>query len=239
MDMCVKRMLDNHIVKGDLFGSVLERFLKYWKPLLVSYVLVISYICLYIENLWFVIAALFVFLTAILYAQNSCLAIAANRDMLTGLGSKNSLTVLLEREIGRVSRSGGFLVFLFVDIDNFKSINDTHGHKAGDSVLVEVANRLRSEKRNYDELIRYGGDEFCIICSQVKDEIDAIGIKDKLSEVLHFCHRVESGDILVQASFGLATYPTDTEDLQQLIDIADCRMYEQKKLRKLSRMASQ
>jgi|LGVF01.2.fsa_nt_gb diguanylate cyclase (GGDEF)-like protein len=231
-------MLDNHIDKNDIVWSVLERFLKYWKPLLLSYVLVVSCICLYIDNLWFLIAAIFMFLTALLYAQNVCLSMAANKDMLTGLGNKNSLTLLLEREVGRVIRNGGFLVFLFVDIDNFKSINDTHGHKAGDSVLVEVAKRLLSEKRNYDELIRYGGDEFCIICSQVKNEIDAIGIKDKLSDVLHFCHRVESGDVLVQASFGMATYPTDTEDLQQLIAIADCRMYEQKKQRKLSRMAS-
>lgn len=227
-----------YTVNSGLIYSVLDSFLQYWKLLFFPYLLGVSFVCIHIEDLWFLVAAIFVFLTALLYAQNVSLAIAANRDILTGLKNKNSLNFLLEKEVGRVDRNGGILVFLFIDIDNFKNINDTHGHKVGDSVLAEVADRLRSEKRNYDELIRYGGDEFCVVCSQVKNESDSIGIKDKLSKVLHFCHRAESGDVLVRASFGMATYPTDTEDLQQLIAIADCRMYEQKERRKLSQMAS-
>lgn len=212
---------------------------KSWKKIFFFYLVIVSFGSLYLENLWAGAAAISTFLAAVLYAQNIRLSIEVNRDTLTGLGNKNLLTALLEREVSRVDRNGGLLVFLFLDIDNFKNINDTHGHKTGDSVLVAVANRLVAEKRIYDELIRYGGDEFCVICSQVNSESDASRIKHKLSELLHFYHRVENGEILVQASFGMATYPTDTQDLQQLIAIADCRMYEQKDQRKLSRVASQ
>ena len=127
---------------------------------------------------------------------------------------------------------------MFIDIDNFKFINDSCGHKTGDAVLVEVATRLLAQKRNYDALIRFGGDEFCVVCSQVKHQEDALAIMDKLNDVLNFCYREGSGDVLVQASCGMAIYPTDTRDLEQLIALADCRMYKQKEQRKLSRMVT-
>lgn len=219
--------------------SILEAVLKYWKILLVFYLLPILVICAQTQNIWLLIAAIPMFLVLVLFALNVQLSMAANKDMLTGLGNKYTLTTILEREASRTSRHSSLLVFFFLDIDNFKKINDTCGHKFGDAVLIEVANRLVGQKRKHDELIRYGGDEFCIVCSQVKNEDDAVQIKNKLNEVLHFYHRAGDANVLVQSSCGMAIYPTDSEDLQQLVAIADRRMYEQKEERKLSRMANQ
>lgn len=232
---------DNRINLGPngFLVSVLEAVLKCWKVLLVFYLLPISVVCVQTQNIWLLIAAISMFLVLVLFALNVKLSMSANKDMLTGLANKYALTAILEREVSRIGRNSGLLVFFFVDIDNFKKINDTCGHKFGDSVLIEVANRLVAQKRKYDELIRYGGDEFCIVCSQVNNEDDAVQIKNKLNEVLHFYHRAGNEKVLVQSSCGMAIYPTDCEDLQQLIAIADRRMYEQKEQRKLSRMANQ
>jgi diguanylate cyclase (GGDEF)-like protein len=186
--------------------------------------------------MWFLIAGFLFLLVVALFEKNRQLSEVANKDLLTGLGNKNSLNTILEREISRIDRKGGFLIFLFLDIDNFKHINDTRGHKAGDAVLVEVARRLKKQKRKYDALIRYGGDEFCVVCSQVQTKESGARIREKLKDILQFWHRGEFGEILVEASFGMATYPSDTEDLQQLVALADYRMYQQKQQRKLLRM---
>jgi len=217
---------------------VIEFLLKFRRSLLILYAMAMTVACLYLQDLWFFIANILFLLVVALFVRNMQLSTVANKDLLTGLGNKNSLHAVLQREISRVDRKGGFLIFLFIDIDNFKQINDTRGHKTGDAVLVEVARRLKEQKRKYDALIRYGGDEFCVVCSQVQREEDAVRIRDKLNDVLHFCHRSECGEVLVQASFGMATYPSDTEDFQQLIVLADGRMYEQKEQRKLSQMVN-
>lgn len=217
---------------------VAEIFIKVRRPLFVLYILVILLTCLYIQDFWFFIATILLFFVVDLVGKNIQLSAATNKDLLTGLDNKNSLNAALEREVSRVNRQGGFLVFIFIDIDNFKHINDTYGHKTGDSILVEVARRLQEQKRKYDALIRYGGDEFCVICSQVQVDGDAALIRAKLNDLLHFCYCAGNDDVLVQASSGMATYPTDTEDLQQLVALADYRMYEQKKQRKLARMAN-
>ena len=188
------------------------------------------------EDISFLVAALLFFLATALLANNILLSMEAHRDKLTGLGNKNALHLRLQRELSRINRNGGYLTFLFFDIDNFKNINDTYGHKVGDNVLIEVAHRLMAEMRNYDSLIRYGGDEFCVICPQVKNEGDSIKIREKLEEALTFEYRFENHNLFIQTSLGMSTYPLDTTDLQELISIADQRMYEQKSQRKLARV---
>jgi diguanylate cyclase (GGDEF)-like protein len=227
----------NYFQKINLRISIVDFILDNTKFLFFSYSLLIGAIYVYIENTSFLIAAFSIFWIAILYAQNIRLSIEANQDKLTGLGNKKSLGIRLEKEISRVDRNGGYLTLLFFDIDNFKVINDTYGHKVGDYVLIEVANRLMAEMRHYDELIRYGGDEFCVICPHLRNENDSIRIRNKLHNALHFVHRTENNEILIEASLGTATYPCDTDNMHDLISIADNRMYEQKKMRKLSRKA--
>ncbi len=207
-----------------------------WKLLFFIYISTVFTLYIQLGERGFLVAALLFFLVTVLFANNIILSMEAHRDKLTGLGNKNALFLRLRREIARIDRNGGYLTFLFFDIDNFKSINDTCGHKVGDNVLVEVAHRLMDEMRNYDSLIRYGGDEFCVICPQVKNEGDSIKIRDKLEESLNFEYRSEKHNLLIQTSLGMSTYPLDTTDLHELISIADQRMYEQKKQRKLARV---
>lgn len=207
-----------------------------WRILLFLYISGIFTLYLQNKDISFLVAALLFFLATVLLANNILLSMEAHRDKLTGLGNKNALHLRLQRELSRINRNGGYLTFLFFDIDNFKNINDTYGHKVGDNVLIEVAHRLMAEMRNYDSLIRYGGDEFCVICPQVKNEGDSIKIREKLEEALSFEYRFENHNLFIQTSLGMSTYPLDTTNLQELISIADQRMYEQKSQRKLARV---
>ena len=225
-------------LNGKFFLWPAIRFIvNYSKILIFSYLFLLIVIYFQAGNLSILIAALSTFIAVILYAKNLKLCIESHQDQLTGLENKNSLIVHLEREISRIKRNGGYLTLLFFDIDNFKSINDTYGHKAGDCVLIEVANRLMGKMRNYDKLIRYGGDEFCVICSQLKSEADSWRIQKKLYEALHFVHVIKNKEISIETSLGMATYPVDTQNVHDLVTIADQRMYEQKKKRKLTRIS--
>jgi diguanylate cyclase (GGDEF)-like protein len=221
--------------KKSLFLRMARFVAEHWKAILFAYSALIILIFIRRGDLNFLIAAWSTFVAVLLYAQNIDLFIKANRDKLTGLGNKNYLKLQLEKEIARVNRQGGCFAFLFFDLDNFKEVNDTLGHKVGDCVLIEVADRLRARMRKYDESIRYGGDEFCVICPQVKNEDVSRKIGEKLQEFLNFYFRSEKHAIFVGASVGVATYPTDSDNLQELISIADQRMYEQKRQRKMAK----
>ncbi|MFQ6037406.1 MAG: GGDEF domain-containing protein, partial [Candidatus Aminicenantales bacterium] len=87
----------------------------------------------------------------------------AERDGLTGLWNRKRMFRILEKEINRSQREGHPIAVLMIDIDEFKKINDTHGHQVGDLVLKAVADRLRKNLRSYDEICRYGGDEIFIV----------------------------------------------------------------------------
>lgn len=216
----------------------LSRFIaNRWKALFFLYFSAIFTLYLHLKDLNFLVAALSCFFSGVLLANNILLTMEVHRDKLTGLGNKIALQIRLQREISRIDRNGGYLTFLFFDIDNFKEINDTCGHKVGDNVLIEVAHRLMAEMRNYDSLIRYGGDEFCVICPQVRNVEDSIKIRNKLEDTLNFLYRCENHNLHIQTSLGMSTYPLDTNDMQELIQIADHRMYEQKQKRKLARIA--
>jgi diguanylate cyclase (GGDEF)-like protein len=230
--------LSNPLFNKKFFLWPLVRFVvNYAKPLIFSCFFLLVVIYSQGGDISILIAALSTFLAAVLYAQNIHLSMEVHQDKLTGLDNKNSLSVHLEQEISRVDRNGGYLTLLFFDIDNFKKINDTYGHKTGDGVLIEVARRLMAKMRNYDKLIRYGGDEFCVICPQLKSEADSVRIQKKLHATLHFSHRLKNKEIFIETSLGMATYPSDTENIHDLITIADQRMYEQKKRRKLARVS--
>lgn len=214
---------------------VIRFIVDYSRGIFFSFSLVILLFYQHIDSLSIIIASVSFLLAGILFAHNIYLGKEINQDKLTGLGNKNSLYFYLEKEISRVDRHGGFLTLLFFDIDNFKKINDTYGHKIGDSVLIEIGKRLTDKMRNYDKLIRYGGDEFCVICPMLKNERDSDHIQTKLQFILNFRYPVKDTKILIEASVGRATYPFDTESIHGLVTIADQRMYEQKRCRKLSR----
>ena len=149
----------------------------------------------------------------------------ANFDQLTGLPNRNLLNDRLEQAISRAKRRGYFLALVFIDLDNFKFINDSLGHVAGDELLVEVAHRLRNSLRTVDTVARQGGDEFVLV---LNDHYQVASIISLLERVLQEVSRpimLMGRDWQVGASLGVALYPTDGEDAPTLLKHADIAMY--------------
>ena len=154
-------------------------------------------------------------------------------DPLTNLYNRRALFALADRQIQIANRSQRGLLTLFIDIDNFKQINDTFGHQAGDKVLQEVANVLRDTFRHSDILARMGGDEFVILAIEL-DNKDSEGVTARLRQNLQ--KRMEpmpglSPPLLL--SIGLARYdPTQPCSVDELVGLADARMYAEKRAKK-------
>jgi diguanylate cyclase (GGDEF)-like protein/PAS domain S-box-containing protein len=149
----------------------------------------------------------------------------ANHDLLTGLPNRNLLSDRLAQAIARAERLGYFLALVFIDLDNFKFINDSLGHAAGDELLVEIANRLRGCLRGADTVARQGGDEFVLV---LNDHYRVNSIISLLERVLAEVGRpVDLGgrEFQVGASLGVAIFPQDGHDAETLLKHADVAMY--------------
>ncbi len=149
----------------------------------------------------------------------------ANYDRLTGLPNRNLLNDRLNQAIFRAARQSYFLAVVFIDLDNFKFINDSLGHSAGDELLIEIAGRLRNCLRTADTVARQGGDEFVLV---LNDHYQVASIISLLERVLHeVSHPVTlmGREWQVGASLGVALYPSDGEDTQTLLKHADVAMY--------------
>jgi diguanylate cyclase (GGDEF)-like protein len=150
-------------------------------------------------------------------------------DGLTGLYNTRYLYKQLDLEIARSNRySYVFSVILF-DIDNFKKLNDTHGHQAGDDVLHELAVILREVSRETDIVVRYGGEEFIIILPNTS-ESDAINLADRTRIAVegNIFLRERNGGMSITLSGGIASYPQNAADARSLLDAADSAMYRAK-----------
>lgn len=150
-------------------------------------------------------------------------------DYLTGLPNRALLADRFQQAIQRAKRSCTPFAALMIDLDNFKAINDAHGHAAGDQVLVVIGKRLLETVRASDTVARLGGDEFVLVIEGIEDrrEIAHIGQKliDMLAEdvELHSGHRVSVG-----GSIGFAMYPDDGTSMESLLQVADQAMYDYK-----------
>lgn len=151
-------------------------------------------------------------------------------DDLTQLYNSRYLPVVLEREIARARRYNEQLSFVFIDLDNFKQVNDQHGHIAGSRLLTEFGDFLFHQIRTTDIGIRYGGDEFVLILPKTNKE-EAIRVVSRAIEDLreHIFLKNRQLDLKLTASFGISTFPDDSEDIDGLIAAADQAMYEVKK----------
>jgi diguanylate cyclase (GGDEF)-like protein len=162
--------------------------------------------------------------------------------VLTQLFNRRAGEQLLDIMLTTASNTQSQLALLLIDLDGFKSINDNHGHDAGDKVLIEVARRMQSVVRKEDILIRMGGDEFVIaflIKDGSRDEINLI--VNKLQKQLNTAVDLDlNRTVTVGASIGIALFPQDGEDMETLMANADNAMYQIKKKRKapLSFLAS-
>lgn len=149
-------------------------------------------------------------------------------DPLTGLLNRQGYMQALELAIARVDRSRQLLAVFFLDLNDFKRINDTFGHQAGDALLRGVSQRLRHSLRPYDQLARLGGDEFTILIDSLESAEDAALIAENLLEHLLPPHQINQLYLSVGISIGIAIYPECAHSLEKLLQAADEAMYRAK-----------
>ena len=149
----------------------------------------------------------------------------AHHDSLTGLPNRLQFQMRLEHGVAYARRHDSLLAVLFVDIDRFKTINDTLGHDAGDQVLVQFAQRLRGCVREVDTVARQGGDEFILLLTELHDSADAQQVAEKIIKAIGEPFTVNGDMLEIGASIGVAVYPDDDEDIETLIEKADLAMY--------------
>lgn len=153
---------------------------------------------------------------------------AATHDPLTGLINRLLFYDRLARELARARRNRSMIALIYIDLDNFKVINDTLGHGVGDQVLKITASRLRSLFRESDTLARMGGDEFMFILSDFSKEDDVLPVTDKILEKIRVPIEIEGENHRVTASVGIAVYPQDGNNSESLMKSADLAMYHAK-----------
>ena len=117
---------------------------------------------------------------------------------------------------------------MFIDLDGFKQVNDRLGHAAGDTLLIEIAKRLKNSLRSSDTLARMGGDEFVVLLEQTGTDGEIAEVAQKLLTAIQAPFEAFGGERLVSASFGVAIYPVDAQDQQGLLTHADSAMYRAK-----------
>lgn len=152
----------------------------------------------------------------------------ANYDQLTGLPNRNLLTDRLEQGIAQAARKSYLLALVFIDLDNFKFINDSLGHAAGDELLIETARRLRNCIRSSDTVARQGGDEFVLVLSDHYQVASIISLLERVLQEISRPLSLVDRTWQVGASMGVALYPADGEDTQTLLKHADVAMYSAK-----------
>lgn len=152
----------------------------------------------------------------------------AHYDILTGLANRSVLFHVIKEDIHSARLSNKMVALLFVDLDNFKQINDKHGHEVGDAFLKIVGERLKARVRKPDTVARLGGDEFVIILSNIA-KIEAVTtVAEKIREAVSNPFFVKGNEFAISASIGISLYPNDGEDAQTLLSKADVAMYEAK-----------
>ncbi len=153
----------------------------------------------------------------------------ANTDNLTGLSTRVVLTDRLEQVLKQRNIKDRLCAILFIDLDNFKKINDTKGHNIGDELLIEVSKRLRSTVRKGDTVARFGGDEFILLLENINNQSDIILIAKKVLEVLQESIYIGKYILNISASIGISIFPDDGEKAEVLLCNADNAMYYAKK----------
>jgi diguanylate cyclase (GGDEF)-like protein len=154
---------------------------------------------------------------------------AAELDALTQLPGRAALLDRFAHAMASARRHGTRLALLFLDLDNFKQINDTLGHTVGDAVIKLVAEHLATGVRETDMVCRYGDDEFLVLLDDVSQGSDAVAIADKIIQTLAGPHHVGDTTVRLTASIGLCLYPDDGEGVHALVDRAEAAMYRAKR----------
>ncbi|WP_153145051.1 bifunctional diguanylate cyclase/phosphodiesterase [Dechloromonas sp. H13] len=154
----------------------------------------------------------------------------ATHDSLTGLHNRASMTDALEHAVNMARRNDEGLAIFFIDLDGFKSVNDTLGHATGDQLLREIAQRLRARVRQSDLVARLGGDEFVVMVETISDRLGLQLLASKLLTAIAEPMQLQGHEVTVTASIGIAVFPDDGIDVSTLLANADMAMYRAKAL---------
>ena len=156
----------------------------------------------------------------------SVIRFQAYHDLLTGLPNRSLLKDRLKLAISQARRSNEKVVFMFLDLDRFKIVNDTLGHAIGDQLLQAVARRLQSCIREGDTLSRFGGDEFALLLPRIRNQEDAEAIAQKIINILGEPFHIEGHELYLSVSIGITLFPENGENMDSLIQHADIAMYD-------------
>lgn len=153
----------------------------------------------------------------------------AHHDPLTGLPNRLLLDARFELSLQNSTRRNSTLAVLFIDLDLFKEINDQYGHKTGDQLLIETAQRLRKLLREEDTVSRLGGDEFVILLPDISRKESALELAEKIKQSINRSFTTEAGvELNIDSSIGIALYPDHGRDASSLLSRADHAMYKAK-----------
>ena len=152
----------------------------------------------------------------------------ADHDALTGLANRTVLRDRVQQAVVQAHRNRCMVALLFIDLDNFKHINDSLGHRVGDRLLQEAADRLINCLREGDSVARIGGDEFVIVLPAITDGADAARAGAKVEEALAQSFLVDDHELHISGSIGISLYPADGTDVETLMRAADTAMYHAK-----------
>lgn len=153
----------------------------------------------------------------------------ATHDFLTGLPNRVLMEDRLTQAIALVKRRGNLAAVMTLDLDGFKEVNDTYGHGAGDTLLIEIASRLKASMRDFDTVIRLGGDEFLILSPEMASREQAEKMADRLLDSVRREVRLTAGAVRLTGSLGIALYPVDGTSPGELIANSDRALYAAKR----------
>ncbi len=165
---------------------------------------------------------------SVLNEQKNVLSYQANYDALTKLPNRSLFYDRLNQSIYKASRNNEKFALFFIDLDQFKEVNDSFGHEYGDKLLQKVARRLKNILREDDTLARLGGDEFIIIMNNIKEFHSASVLAQKILDILRIPIEVEEQELFISCSIGISLYPQDSCDPHDLLRHADVAMYRSK-----------
>ncbi|XKH02215.1 diguanylate cyclase [Marinobacter nauticus] len=154
----------------------------------------------------------------------------AQHDALTDLHNRTAFYERFDQSLSLARRHGKQMGVLFIDLDNFKMINDVLGHESGDLILMALAGKLKDCVRAADTVCRYGGDEFVVLLAEIAQPDHAYAVADKIREEAAVPMIIEGHEIALQLSIGVSVYPENGETANTLIKIADSDMYRVKTL---------
>ena len=159
---------------------------------------------------------------------NEALKDASTKDALTGIGNRRMLMESLKAETARAERLNRPLTVALADVDRFKAVNDAHGHEAGDKVLIQIANAIKSGVRDYDLCGRWGGEEFMVIMPEIGAEDGAVVVERMRNAIAGIDMKAGEAPLNLSASFGIAQRRPG-ENISDTINRADAALFEAKR----------